>query len=62
MVQNQPRQTVWETLSQKYPTQNRAGGMAQVVKHLPSLGQSSSPSTTKKKKKEKKKIYHQPIM
>jgi hypothetical protein len=26
-VQRQPRQTVHGTLSQKYPTQNRAGGM-----------------------------------
>jgi hypothetical protein len=30
MVQSQPRQIVRETLSQKYPIQNRAGGVAQV--------------------------------
>jgi hypothetical protein len=27
---------VWETLSRKYPTQKRAGEVAQVLKHLPS--------------------------
>jgi hypothetical protein len=35
-VQSQPRQTVLKNLSQKYPTQKRTGGMAQVVEHLPS--------------------------
>jgi hypothetical protein len=35
-VQSQPRQIVCETLSQKYPTQKRAGGMAQVVEYLSS--------------------------
>jgi hypothetical protein len=36
-----------ETLSQKYPTQKRAGGVAQVVEHLPSKCEalSSNPST-----------------
>jgi hypothetical protein len=29
MVQSQPRQTVHETLSQKYPSRRRAGGVAQ---------------------------------
>jgi hypothetical protein len=49
-VQNQPRKTVCETLSQKKsPTQKRAGGVAQGV------AQSSSPSTKKNKKKKKKK-------
>jgi hypothetical protein len=27
---------IFETLSQKYPTQNRTGGIGQVVEHLPS--------------------------
>jgi hypothetical protein len=31
-VQNQPRQIVPETLSQKNPSQKRAGGMAQAVR------------------------------
>jgi hypothetical protein len=31
-----PKQIVQEPLSQKYPTKKRAGGMAQVVEHLPS--------------------------
>jgi hypothetical protein len=34
MVQNLLWQRVWETLSQKYPTQNRAGGVAQVARVL----------------------------
>jgi hypothetical protein len=29
MVQSQPRQIVWETLSQENPSQRRAGGVAQ---------------------------------
>jgi hypothetical protein len=37
IVQSQPRQIVFETLSQKYPTQNRAGGVAQVVECLLSI-------------------------
>jgi hypothetical protein len=44
--------------SQKHPTQkNRAGGVAQVVVHLPSKCEapSSNPRTAKKKKKKKKK-------
>jgi hypothetical protein len=35
-VQSQPQQMVHETLSQKYPSQKRAGGVTQVVEHLPS--------------------------
>jgi hypothetical protein len=31
MVQSQPRQTVCKTLSQKNPSQKRAGGVAQGV-------------------------------
>jgi hypothetical protein len=30
-VRSQPRQTVWETLSQKNPSQKKAGGVAQGV-------------------------------
>jgi hypothetical protein len=30
-VQSQPRQIVWVTLSQKYPTQKKDGGVAQGV-------------------------------
>jgi hypothetical protein len=38
LVQRQPRQIVWESLSQNYPTQIRAGGVAQVVEcHLASM-------------------------
>jgi hypothetical protein len=46
MVQSQPRQIDCETLSQKYPSQERAGGVAQGDGAL-----SSSSSTAKKKKK-----------
>jgi hypothetical protein len=35
-VQSQSRKIVQETLFQKYPTQNRVGKVAEVVKHLPS--------------------------
>jgi hypothetical protein len=35
-VQSQSRQIVCETLSQKNPSQKRAGGVAQVVERLPS--------------------------
>jgi hypothetical protein len=44
-----------KTLSQKYPTQKRAGGVTQVVEHLPSKRDtlSSSPVTPKKKKNPK---------
>jgi hypothetical protein len=47
VVQSHPGQIVCETLSQKYPSQERAGGVAL----------SSSPSTTKKKKKKKEWFY-----
>jgi hypothetical protein len=36
VVRSQPEQTVYETLSQKNPSQNRVGGVAQVVQRLPS--------------------------
>jgi hypothetical protein len=55
MVRSQPRQIVLETISQKYPTQNRAGGVTQVVEHLPHKCEalSSNPSTAKKEKKKR---------
>jgi hypothetical protein len=55
---------VGETLSQKYPTQKRAGRVDQVVEYLPSKcdALSLSPSTTKKKKKKEKKNRSKSIM
>jgi hypothetical protein len=49
-VQGQSGQIVLESLFQKYPTQNRAGRVAQVVEYLPSKCKalSSNPSITKK--------------
>jgi hypothetical protein len=35
-VRSKPRKIVKETLSQKYPTKNRADGVAYVVEHLSS--------------------------
>jgi hypothetical protein len=49
--QSQPRQTVNETLSQKYPTQKRAGKVAQVVEHLPNKREAPSSNPTMAKKK-----------
>jgi hypothetical protein len=51
-LQSQPGQTVCETLSQKNPTQNRTGRVAQ---GLPSKHEAlnSNPNTTKSKKKKK---------
>jgi hypothetical protein len=48
-VQRQPRQIVHEPLSQKYPVQKRAGGVAEAVQHLPSKHKtlSSNPNTIK---------------
>jgi hypothetical protein len=45
-------QIVPKTLSQKYPTQNRVGGVSQVVECLSTKHESlsSNPSTGKKKK------------
>jgi hypothetical protein len=53
IVQSQPGQIVQETLSRKYPKQNRAGRVGQVVKRLPSKHEAlnSNPSITQKKKK-----------
>jgi hypothetical protein len=44
------------TLWQKYPTQNRAGRVSQVVQYLPSRCEalSSNPSTGKKKKRKER--------
>jgi hypothetical protein len=50
-VQSQPRQIVLETLPQKYPTQKRAGGVAQMVKYLPSKCEAKFKSQSHKKKK-----------
>jgi hypothetical protein len=52
-----PAQAKSETLSQKYPTEKKAGRVAQVVKYEPSKCEalSSNPNTTKKKKGKKKK-------
>jgi hypothetical protein len=53
-VRSQPGQIVQEILSRKYPTQKRAGRVAQVVEHLPSKYEAlSSNSSTEKKKKER---------
>jgi hypothetical protein len=53
-VQSQPRQIVHKTLSRKYPTQKRAGGVAQVVECLLSKHEvlSSNPSTRKKERQQ----------
>jgi hypothetical protein len=50
VVQSQPGVNDYETLSQKHPTQKRAGEVAQVIQHLPSKCKAlnSSPSTAKK--------------
>jgi hypothetical protein len=46
-VQNQSRQIVHETLSQKYPTQKRASRVAKIVEYLTSKYEtlSSNPRT-----------------
>jgi hypothetical protein len=50
-IRSQPQQIVHKTLSQKYPTQKRAGRVTQVLEHLPSKHEAltSNPSTTQKK-------------
>jgi hypothetical protein len=57
MVWSQHRQIVHETLSWKYPTQKRAGRVAQVVEHLPSKREAAEfkPHYHPKKKVRKKK-------
>jgi hypothetical protein len=49
VVQRQPRKTVGKTLSQKYSTRKRAGGVDQVLEHLLSKREalSSNHNTTK---------------
>jgi hypothetical protein len=56
-VQSQPRQIVHKTLPLKYTTRNRAGGVAEVVEHLPSKCEAlnSNPSTAKNKQTNKQK-------
>jgi hypothetical protein len=44
-VQSQLRQIVHKTLSKKYPTQNRAGRVAQLVQHWPSKHEALSSNT-----------------
>jgi hypothetical protein len=53
-----PRQIVLESLSQKYPTQNRVGRVAEVVERLPNTCRALS-TTKKKKKKEKAFIFNE---
>jgi hypothetical protein len=48
-VQRQSGQIVLKTLSQKYPTQKRAGSVAQVVQCLPNKCKLWIPSSAKKK-------------
>jgi hypothetical protein len=50
IVQSQPGEIVHKTLSQKYATPKKAGGVAYVVEHLPSKceAMSSNPSIIKK--------------
>jgi hypothetical protein len=52
VVRSQPGQIAHEILSLKYPTQKRAGGVAQVGECLPSKRKAlcSNPSNIKKKK------------
>jgi hypothetical protein len=47
-VRSQAGQIACEILSRKNPSQKRAGGMPQVIEHLPTKGEalSSDPSTT----------------
>jgi hypothetical protein len=52
VVQSQPGQIVHKTLSQKYPTQKSAGGVAQGV------GLEFKLQYCKKKKKKRKKKMH----
>jgi hypothetical protein len=52
-IRSRHRQIVCKTLPRKYPTQNRAGGVAQVVEYLPSKHETVSlnPSIIKNKQK-----------
>jgi hypothetical protein len=53
--QGQPRQIVAKTLSRRYPIQKRAGRVAQVVEHLPSLPSKCEALSSKPKCHQKKK-------
>jgi hypothetical protein len=55
LIGSQPRQIVHETLSQKYPSQKRTGGVAQVV------GPEFKPQYLKKKKRCTLKISGEPL-
>jgi hypothetical protein len=57
LVQSQSGQIVCENLSQKHPTQKRAGAVVHRIELLPSKREalSSNPSNTKKKKKKERK-------
>jgi metal-responsive CopG/Arc/MetJ family transcriptional regulator len=48
MVLGQPGQIVRETLSQKRPTQKRAGRVVQMIEHLPSKCEAQSSNCQKK--------------
>jgi hypothetical protein len=56
VVWGQPGQIVHKTLSWKYPTQKRAGGMTQVVERLPRKCEALSLNHRTAKKKNKKTI------
>jgi hypothetical protein len=53
MVQRQSGQILHQNLSQKYPTQNKAGRMTKMVECLPSKCETLS-SNSKKKRKQKR--------
>jgi hypothetical protein len=55
-VQCQPIQIVRKTLSGKYQTQKRTGGVAKVTELLPSKHEALSSNTSTAKKKKKKKV------
>jgi hypothetical protein len=59
-VQRQPGQIVLETLSRKYLTQKRAGGVAQVVDYLPSKCETpnSNPSTARERERDTREPPH----
>jgi hypothetical protein len=50
-VRSQPRQTVYKTLLRKYPTEKRAGRVAQVVEPLPNKHEALNSHRTVPKKK-----------
>jgi hypothetical protein len=52
-----PREIVYKTLSQKYPTQEKASRVVQVVEHLPSKHEVLSSNTCIAKKKPKADLF-----